>query len=194
MSEPERIDAILSKVIQGIARDLQTSTAMGPAAAGAKRKPSEGARPGGEAEDTKPAGKGPIEAGGSEPLGELATGGRSVDATASISPDLDFAQSVLPLLIQSAHHAGYTQIKTHEEQHCIKVLLLESDMLNDPLIVTLGRCRAHQYQPNRRRWSIPNRPRWRRSFCHLQDKMFKGCVPGWLRPGCTSCGRIIEDK
>ena len=191
MSEAERIDAILNKVIQGIARDLQTSTAMGPAAAGAKRKPSEGARPGGEAEDTKPAGKGPIEAGGSEPSGELATGGRSVDAiAANQSDDLHFARAVLPLLIQSARHAGYTESSCHELEHQIHVLLLHP--VRGSLIVTLGRCRTHQYNPNRHRWTIPNRPAWRRSFCHLQDKLFKGCVPGWLRPGCTSCGRIIE--
>jgi len=163
---------------------------MGPAADEAQRKPSEGARPAGEAEDTQPAGKSPIEAEASEPLGSLTTVGRSVDALASPHcDDLDFARAVLPLLIQSARYAGYTQSNSREEKHTIKVLLIHPD--RDALIVTLGRCKSHQFDPRRKRWSIPNRPRWRHSFCHLQDKLFKGHVPGWLRPGCTSCGRVI---
>ncbi|MFA9480473.1 hypothetical protein ACERK3_19575 [Phycisphaerales bacterium AB-hyl4] len=107
----------------------------------------------------------------------------------SAEDDLDFAHAVLPLLLESAELAGYRGAEMAGRARCIEVHL--RDAHGGELCVYLGRAKKRHHAPNRRKWVIANRPTWRRTFCALQDRLFGGRgVPGWLRPGCTSCGRV----
>lgn len=74
--EAEQVGDVLVRLLNelGLAQLIEAG-AMGPPAGAS---PPEGARPAASeaSEDTQPGGRGPIEAGGSEPAGSRATGGR----------------------------------------------------------------------------------------------------------------------
>lgn len=111
----------------------------------------------------------------------------SFPRSTALHPDRRFAEAVLPLLIESAVYAGFTSGETHELPQGLAVFMHHP--ARGTLRVMLGHAQPDDHRPNQGRWAIRNQRRWRRTFCALQDKLFLGRVPGWLRPSCTGCGR-----
>ncbi len=107
-----------------------------------------------------------------------------------VSHHLHFAAGVVPLLLHTLRYSRWRCVLIAQHKAAVR-LHLEHSVTGARLLVAVGGVKRKDHDQQQSRFAIPNRPSWRRSFCHLQEKLFLGLVPSWLRPGCTSCGRVL---
>ncbi len=102
---------------------------------------------------------------------------------------LYFAAGVVPLLLQTLRYSRWRCALIAQHKATVR-LHLEHAVTGARLLVTVGKVKPGDHDQQRGRFAIPNRPSWLRSVYHLEQKLFAGTIPPWLRPYCTSCGRV----